>query len=114
MELALLVPEYIAWHYTKALRLTVNIISNFLWFVYHFFSVPILSKTLFEPLRGVGKGFADVSRIFGFIIRGASIFFAYAIMTLLALVGLVVVIVWLFLPFIVIGLVIDGFTLLFP
>ncbi|HLP44134.1 MAG TPA: hypothetical protein VK145_02545 [Candidatus Nanoarchaeia archaeon] len=112
MQFVLLVPEYFIWHYTSAVRLTINIISNFLWFVYHFFSVPILIKTLITPIHGVGKGFAVPSQVIGFVVRLAAIFFAYTILAISVLFGILVVILWLLLPFIVMYLIVTGLKLI--
>lgn len=112
MQFVLLVPEYFIWHYTEAIRLTINIISNFLWFVYHFFSVPVLIKTLLAPIHGVGKDFAAPSRVIGFVVRLAAIFFAYTILAISVLFGIAVVILWPLLPFIVVYLVVTGLKLI--
>ena len=113
MQLALLIPEYLVWHYSKAIKLIVNIVSNFLWFVYHFFSVSVLSSTFFSPLHGVGKDFELVSRFLGLVIKTASLFSAYLIMGMVLCVGLCLIIVWIMLPVVVLMFIVYGFQLLF-
>lgn len=113
MQLALLIPEYLVWHYSKAIRLILNIASNFIWFVYHFFSVPLLSNTIFSPLHGVGSDFEFVSRFLGLVIKTASLFSAYLIMAMMVFVGAIAVVVWVLLPLIVVSLTYNGFRLLF-
>lgn len=127
MSFILLIPEYFFWHYTTALRLHLNIVSNFLWFTYHYFSVPVLVKTLFLPWRksfvGYRVGFRpkiiaetlvvnSIMRIVGFFIRFIILTFATAILCVVALVGLATFLVWLALPAIIIILMYRGSMLI--
>lgn len=114
MQLALLIPEYVIWHYTDAFRLIANIFSNFIWFTHHFFSVSVLAETLFKPLRGVSKSLTDVSRVLGFFIRVSFIFFAYIVILMIVAVGVAMLFVWALIPIFVIALVLHGFQLLLP
>lgn len=44
---------YLRWHYTRALGDLAMIAGNFLWFVYEFFSIPLLLRTLVVPFRRI-------------------------------------------------------------
>jgi hypothetical protein len=43
--------QYTAWHYSRGIRDTVVLWSNIIWFLSHFFSLPLLSSTLFSPWK---------------------------------------------------------------
>ncbi|MEX0931179.1 MAG: hypothetical protein WDZ88_00350 [Candidatus Paceibacterota bacterium] len=47
----MLLTAYIQWHYTRALTEMVSIGKTIVWFLYHFFSISILAKTLFAPFK---------------------------------------------------------------
>jgi len=49
---------YIGWHYSQGLKDLVNIIANFLWFFYEFFSIPLLLKTLFSNFHRLGESYS--------------------------------------------------------
>ncbi len=123
MPIALLFPEYIIWHYTTALRLCLNIVTNFLWFTVHFFSIPVLVKTLFSPWHRLGEqyksgfhpeAFAEtfiintIMRAVGFVIRTIVIIFGSAFCVVVAILGLACFVIWLALPAIVLGLIFQG------
>jgi len=128
MQIALLIPEYLMWHYTAALRLCLNIITNFIWFAYHFFSVPILLKSFFSPLKKIDETYRSsfrhtlpfetiiedlISRIVGLIFRALVIFFGVSLCAVIALVGVVIFTAWVLLPFFVFALIIEGVRNLF-
>jgi hypothetical protein len=128
MQIALLIPEYFVWHYTTALRLCLNIVSNFIWFTYNFFSIPILLKSFFSPLKHAEEHFKSsfrhtlpieviiaelVSRFVGLVFRACVIFFGVTLSVAIALIGLCFFVFWLFLPFIIIALIFEGINNLF-
>lgn len=102
MKPSLVLPSYIQWHYTDALRNIWGILTNFVWFFYNFFSVPLLLKTLIAPWHTLETGenaFGNfISYAFGFMIRGAIIVFAYAIIIGIFFIGIAFYIFWLTLP----------------
>ena len=119
--------DYIAWHYTKAIRDMYIAWGNMTWAVLHFFSVPLLLRTFFSPWKrmeesgGSGgiEGFFEsvvvnlLSRIVGVFVR-----FWLILLGLLALIGMVigiivVTVVWLLAPFIGIGATVFGFATIF-
>ncbi len=44
---------YIRWHYSTAYRDITRIWFNYLWFLFHFFSIALLLKTFFQPFRRI-------------------------------------------------------------
>lgn len=46
------------WYYTSALRNIVLVTGDFLWFWYHFFSLPVLTRTIFAPWRRLDENYA--------------------------------------------------------
>lgn len=118
---------YFFWHYTKALRDLSLISKNFLWFTWHFFSIGVLSRTLFAPwqkldeqyTRGfnVGAFFETfvvntLMRIIGFLIRLVVIIFGLIILVAVFILEIVIFITWLLLPLIISVLFISGVNLL--
>ncbi|MDP3778949.1 MAG: hypothetical protein Q8R30_02820 [bacterium] len=45
-----LIIAYIGWHFGKGLRELFQLWKNLSWFGYHFFSIPLLLRTLIRPL----------------------------------------------------------------
>lgn len=105
----------------------LNVWSNFLWFIYHFFSMSLLLRTLFSPwrrldersksgfhleafleklvsntvVRAIGTG----ARLF-VIVSGCIIYLAGLVL------GFIFFLIWCLLPVAVIGLVVIGFRLI--
>lgn len=120
--------RYFVWHYTTGLLDCLRLLADFLWFVYHFFSVPVIVRTLFTPWHRLGESYRrgfdpgrvletfivnTLMRIFGFVVR---VFFLLA--TFLALFttfffGLFITFSFFLAPFIILGSFILGFYLLF-
>lgn len=104
--------RFLFWHYSTAFETLLTIFKNLLYFLWHFFSLPNLLKTLFAPWKREvfqyeGPGFHLekyfevlvmnlISRVIGLIVRMATIF-AWLVVTLLAL----TVFAWLLLLFII-------------
>ncbi len=129
MPIALLIPEYFLWHYTTALRLCLNIATNFVWFVYHFFSMPVLFRTLFSPWHKIHEkyrsgfhpsSFAEtfvintIMRMVGFAVRAAVIIFGGGLCIVTVLFGLTLFLIWLALPLAVLVIILLSFRLLLP
>ena len=69
MNLTKLIIHYIRWHYGTAFDELHTFWKNLLWFFYHFFSMPLILKTLFRPIFRIHASSApgtglDLERIF--------------------------------------------------
>lgn len=113
MNASLLIPSYIIWHYSAALGDIWGIFTNLAWFIYHFFSVPTLAKTIFSPWHKLGERYGrgfdpsaflstfvinTLLRIVGFIIRLAVLLLALAVFAVLIFAGILFYILWLAMP----------------
>jgi hypothetical protein len=47
--------DYIVWHYGRSIQDFLTVWSNYVWFLYNFFSIPLLLKTLFSPWRRMNE-----------------------------------------------------------
>jgi len=123
-----LVRAYIFWHYSAALGAWWQIYVNSLWFLFHFFSIPILFRTLFAPWRRLAesypKGFSPkavaetllinfLMRLVGFIFRIFFIFAAWVVLIFAFVFGWLVLVFWLFTPPLAMALFGAGFYLTF-
>ena len=113
---------YILWHYTKAWQDIFRIIGNYLWFIGNFFSIGLLSRTLFSPWRRLsvsgGKGSKDgffgallintLLRGVGFLARSITILVGVAALFLTIIFSCAFLVAWLFLPVIVFFLFFGG------
>jgi len=121
MDILIFLQDYIIWHYGRAVRDFFAIAEDLLWFVYHFFSLPVLTRTLFSPfsrihttgfsvlaieasLQNIALNF--ISRAVGFLLR--SIVISAGIVSLMVMAPLLAatLILWLFLPLIILFLLI--------
>src|SRR3989344_4322818 len=98
MNPALVIPAYIVWHYTTALRDIWGILTNFLWFFWHFFSMPVLLKTMFLSRYKLTTNI--FLQIKSFLIRVVVLIFAFGISLAVITIGIVFYALWLVLPLI--------------
>lgn len=126
MQIATLVGNYFVWHYTRAYRELIHIEKNILWFLFHFFSLPELTRTLFSPWKRLGENYGSIfdteeffaalvtnslMRIVGIVMR-AIIIGAGSVVLIVTLVGsFIAVFVWTLLPLIIIFAFITGLVL---
>lgn len=126
MQIATLVGNYFVWHYTRAYRELIHIEKNIFWFLFHFFSLPELTRTLFSPWKRLGENYGSIfdteeffaalvtnslMRIVGIVMR-AIIIGAGSIVLIIALVGsFIAAFVWTLLPLIIIFAFITGLVL---
>jgi hypothetical protein len=129
MRALLLAPYYIHWHYGRALKNTLIISQNSIWFLWHFFSIKELSFTLFSPWQRLDvqheKHSFDIEaylsvlavngvmRVTGAIIRLVFIIFGLAFIISTFILTIVFLILWLALPAVIIFLLVLGVVLLF-
>lgn len=120
MKLVAILPTYIFWHYTRAIRDYIHISANFIWFIFYFFSIEILLKTLTDPWKRLSRDetahptfFGNLvinilMRLVGISIRLATI--ALGLLSLIVVFSLLLLgfFVWLILPFIVAGSFLNG------
>lgn len=125
MGILYLFPTYIFWHYTHAIREFFTVGGNFFWFMFNFFSIDILLKTLFSPWRRLAKDesvrhptfFSNLvinllMRITGFLVRAVTIvmgLFSLAAAFLLFIFGFLA---WIALPFLVVMIFLYGLSFL--
>lgn len=122
-----IIPHYILWHYTLGLRSAAVFGGNLLRFLFNFFSVVLLLKTLFTPWRRLGEGYAKglrpgawfetlivntLMRLIGAIIRLSLIVAGLATLVVGVVLAVVILIVWLLLPIIWVGLLVGGLFLI--
>ena len=127
MSLALLPLHYLYWHYVLAWRDGFRIYRDLLWFVGHFFSIPTLIRTWLSPWRRLGETYEGgldpaawfsallvnlLMRVVGALARTVLILVGLLTWLVTALVGVVMVAVWLVLPFIPLILLVMALDLL--
>ncbi len=125
MHLAL---QYITWHYSRGIRDSVVLWSNFIWFLSHFFSLPLLPATLFSPWRRLPEARKErfnieefftvlvvnvMMRAVGFVLRISMIAIGLIFLTVALLCMIVHVILWVLLPLVIPLLIYYGTSLLF-
>jgi hypothetical protein len=106
--------DYIVWHYSRAFVDIFVIWRNITHFIFNFFSIPLLLRTLFQPWKRIEaqretRGFdpADwfqtvlvnvIMRFIGACMRLILIFFGLACVAAAVLIGLQFFVFWFFLP----------------
>jgi hypothetical protein len=115
--------SYFAWHYSRAFAEIWNTCTNYIWAVWHFFSVPILLRTFFAPWHKMdvqyGKGFDvenffgplivnTIMRLVGMILRAVIIAIGLAGILIIFLLGISVLVIWPFLPAVFVWLLWQG------
>lgn len=128
MSSLLIFNHYIVWHYSIALGLIANIWRNMLWFTIHYFSIPLLLRSLFAPWKRMteskGRGFdleaiagAIVinffSRLVGAIARGVLICIGLATLAVEFVSIALVFAVWLTAPALIVILFLWGLMFIF-
>ena len=114
---------YFEWHYTRAFHDIFHVFKNFMWFLYNFFSIPLLLKGLFSPLWRLGerykKGFDvpglagtfivnSIMRVVGALVRLMVVGFGLVTMVVASMTFIGIFIAWILLPFIILGLILKG------
>ena len=127
MSILVVLPYYIAWHYSQALYDLLGIWRNFFIFIYKFFSIKDLFLTLFSPWQrmqeGLRKGFGleelfatlvvnTIMRLVGAVVRSVVIILGIIALLVCLGTGLLVFLAWLLLPFLVLYLPIQGIIML--
>lgn len=123
MRFAVFLKGYFIWHYSKAVRDFSAIAADLLWFGYHFFSMGILTKTLFSPFARIHTtGFSIteielslqnltaniISRAVGFFLRVIVISAGVTTEIILGIALIAAFVIWLILPLIILFLLAFG------
>jgi len=123
MEALVFSKDYAVWHYGRALRDFLGISRDLVSFLYHFFSIPTLTRTFFSPyarIRAGGISITDiegsaqnivldiVARIVGMYLRAAVIALGICAEIALAILLAAAWAVWISLPAIIIWLAIAA------
>jgi len=119
MNLLLIIPYYLSWHYTNGILGLFSIFKNLIWFLWNFYSIEIFFKTLFSPFKRLDvktkntKAFdiesffsalvtSFIMRLVGFFFRIAVILFGLLSILILIIGAIILFFIWLFLPFIIV------------
>ncbi len=120
--------SYLVWHYTLAFADIFRNAKNILWFLYYFFSIPILTKTFFAPWKRLdvhknrGESAADkfgrfiinsIMRVVGMMFRASLIFVGMVLLVLAFLCEIVLTLLWICLPVLIVFFFIKGLILIF-
>ena len=118
----------LVWQFFDVPKAILKAWQTFLWFNLNYFSVLVLLKTYFSPWRRYsypyGKAFEFwknietfvfnmMSRIIGAILRTVFIIIGLALEILIILIGVIIFLGWLVLPFFLVFALIFGISLLF-
>ncbi len=128
MNPGVIVVDYIGWHYGAAFRSIVSIWTNLMWFAVHFFSIPMLLRTLFSPWRRVQEEYHVrnglerffealvvniMTRIVGALMRLVIILCGFIVLVVMFAGIVAFVIFWLIAPFVFAYLIFLGIVYLF-
>jgi hypothetical protein len=122
MSAIMIVPQYIRWHYSRAIADYWRLTATLLWFFFYFFSIGLLLRTLFAPWRRLdedgGIWFERVivntlMRGVGAIMRTIVILFGLIVLIGTGFLSLLFFIIWLLLPLFVLALLVQGIATLF-
>jgi hypothetical protein len=127
MALSTILASYIFWHYGQAYKDLKTIFLNLIWFLFHFFSISVLLKTLFSPWKRVVdetyKGGLDIEgyasatlvniimRLVGFVSRSILILAGLICIIFILISAILVFIAWTLLPGLIV--VIIGYSIFF-
>lgn len=119
--------EYFKWHYGKGVMGLVNIVGNFVWFFFEFFSIPLLLKTYFMPFRRLNEMYQQsfnpgawfetlivntMMRIIGALLRTVLIVLGIFFILLTVAIGVCFLTAWLLAPLLLFFLVSYGIKLI--
>lgn len=114
MQFGRLLTRYIVWHFTRGFVDLWRVVENFLWFFYHFFSIPFLLGSLFAPLERIHENYTQsrdenelfenfvaniLMRIIGAFLRLGISLIGLIVLFVALIIGIFALFVWPFLPF---------------
>jgi len=118
---------YIKWHYTEAISDYINIVKNFVWFFFEFFSIKLFATTLFAPFHRLGeryKGGVNLENFFetvivntlmrfvGFLLRITIIAIGLIFILFTIAFGAVFLGIWLLSPVFIMFLILYGLKMI--
>ncbi len=126
MQASYFILDFSLWYYTRAFRDILGVWLNFMWFIVHFFSIPLLLRTLFSPWRRMTdayerKGLESLmttfvmnimTRIFGAIVRTTIIVCGLVVLIFGAILLFVTIALWITMPFLVLYSFFYGISIL--
>ena len=107
---------YLKWHYSSAIAQGYSIWKNVMWFLYHFFSIPLLLRTFFDQFERLGVGYKKglyigenfsvlivntLMRLVGMGVRSIVLLIGFITLVLTFFAGIFVFFFWLLFPAIV-------------
>lgn len=116
--------KWLIWHYVEVPKYLLSALGNFLVFNMHYFSIPLLFRTLFSHWRRYrdfyGQGFEPkravevfiyntISRALGAIVRIITMLIGLLVELVIFILGVLIFLSWLFLPLIIFMVVFSGF-----
>ncbi|HEY4479332.1 MAG TPA: hypothetical protein VI981_03180 [Candidatus Paceibacterota bacterium] len=128
MHIALIGGSYMYWHYVLAWKSIWAIWKNIAWFLTHFFSLRLLTRTFFTPWKRMQeerkRGFSaadffssilvnTILRLVGMAARAAVLLVGLVALIVHAVIGIVVFAAWLFVPFVLLAGFIKGVLMIF-
>ncbi len=128
MSFFFILSEYIVWHYSRAILDLVKIYGNLLWFIFNFFSIPLLFKTWFAPWRRLNENYPSffdgweffstliiniLMRLVGFFVRTVLLIIGLGVYLFLIVSFPVVMALWLLWPVVIIGILFWGLSYIF-
>lgn len=113
--------SYLRWHYALAWSDLLRLYRNLAWFLWNFFSISLLLRTLLSPWRRLREGarkdaggllgsliMNTILRFIGFLARIATIAFGLASLVLLTIAYAAFLALWPFLPLVAVACVLAG------
>lgn len=126
MAFSTLLLDYLAWHFSPGLIDFWKVWADLVYFIYHFFAIPIHLKSVFKPLYRLNDTNAEfgiwpyvelklyniIMRLVGFVFRAVTLIIGLVCILLHLIFGVFLFVVWFFLPPVILILFVYGFKLL--
>lgn len=120
--------DYLVWHYTRGFWAVIELEKNLLRFIFNFFSISILLKTLFSPWRRLAEGYVaglrpgewlesfivnSLMRLLGVIFRLILIVSGLIVLLVALAVSCLLILTWLLWPALILACLAGGLFLWF-